>query len=207
MPVHGAIAAALLAAAAVPSLAQAPAAPATPADTPELPRYTIDPTHTAVTFEAVHRGVSISRGRWTRTEGDIAFDRAAGRGRVAIAIQIGSLSTGSKAFDAWLLGPAAFDAAQHPTARFEATDFAFDAAARKPVRIAGTLTVRGQGHPVTLTTTLFDCYTSPLFRREVCGGDFEAEIDPRRWLPAAALAAAAVPERVKLLVQIEGVRQ
>ena len=48
-------------------------------------------------------------------------------------------------------------------------------------------------------------FTNPLFRHEVCGGDFEGElvrstVDITRSLPFAA-------DKVRLLVQAEGIRQ
>ena len=57
--------------------------------------------------------------------------------------------------------------------------------------VAGTLTMMGQTHPVTLKANRFNCYLNPMFKREVCGGDFETVIQRSQWgvnygLPAVA---------------------
>ena len=52
----------------------------------------------------------------------------------------------------------------------------------------------------------FNCYLNPLFKREVCGGEFIAEVDLGRWgaLPNPALGWAST---ITLRVQVEAVRQ
>ena len=39
----------------------------------------------------------------------------------------------------------------------------------------------GQTHPVVLKANKFNCYINPLFKREVCGGDFETTIQRSQW--------------------------
>ena len=56
--------------------------------------YAIDPTHTFVTFEAQHFGTSTLRGRFDKKEGTVQFDRAGKTGKVEITIDITSVSTG-----------------------------------------------------------------------------------------------------------------
>ena len=59
---------------------------------------------------------------------------------------------------------------------------------------------------MTLKATRFNCYVNPMIKREVCGGDFEATIDRSRWGMDHALQMGA-PDQVRLLVQVEAVRQ
>jgi polyisoprenoid-binding protein YceI len=166
--------------------------------------YGIDPTHTFVHFELPHRGTSITRGRWDRKEGMVTLDRAARRGRVEITIDMASISTGVPALDAQLRGKNAFDVAQHPQARFVGDRFLFDG--EQVSAVGGALTLRGRTHPVTLNARRFNCYLNPLFRREVCGGDFDATLKPSLWGLGDALGAAA-PDEVQLRVQVEAIRQ
>ena len=165
--------------------------------------YGIDPTHTFVHFEVAHFNTSISRGRWSRKSGTIEFDREARTGRAEIAIAMASVSTGVPAFDERLKGPEFFDVAAHPDARFVGERFVFDG--DRVVAVHGTLTLRGRTHELTLQAQRFDCYTSPLFKREVCGGDFEAEVSRSRYGLAALPALEA--DRVRLLIQVEAIRQ
>ena len=56
--------------------------------------YTVDPTHTFVTWEALHFGTSTSRGRFDKKEGRIEIDRSAKTGMVDITIDMASITTG-----------------------------------------------------------------------------------------------------------------
>ena len=51
----------------------------------------------------------------------------------------------------------------------------------------------------------FDCYMNPLFRREVCGGDFEGRL--RRSEFGMSFGLPFVADEVLLKVQAEGIRQ
>jgi polyisoprenoid-binding protein YceI len=166
--------------------------------------YAIDPTHTFVNFEISHLGTSTSRGRFDRSDGSVQFDRAGKTGRVEITIDTASVRTGVDALDKQLQGKNFFDAAQFPSAKFVADKFSFDG--DKVTEVAGTLTLRGVTHPVTMKATLFNCYLNPLLKREVCGGDFETTIQRSLWGINWGLDLG-IPDRVRLLVQVEAVRQ
>jgi polyisoprenoid-binding protein YceI len=72
--------------------------------------------------------------------------------------------------------------------------------------VQGKLTLMGRTHPVTLKANRFNCYQNPLFKREVCGGDFEATLQRSLWDITYGLPAIA-PDSVRLLVQVEAIRQ
>jgi polyisoprenoid-binding protein YceI len=163
--------------------------------------YTLDPTHTFVTFEVRSYGLSTIRGRFDRKQGEITLDRAGRSGRVDITIDTGIVSTGIAAIDTALKGPDGLDSARHPSARFTSEAFVFDG--DKVASVAGRLTLRGRTESVVLKALHYDCYTNPLFRRQVCGGDFEARLSR-----AAFGIDAAVPglgDEIRLLVQIEAI--
>lgn len=165
--------------------------------------YSIDPTHTFVSFEVLHGGLSTIRVRFDRKQARLQLDRAARSGRVEFTVQMDSLNSGVPAFDARLKSAEFFDVAQHPTAHFSAERLAF--AGDQVSEVSGTLTLRGRSQRLRLKALNFNCYTSPLFRRQVCGGDFETTLLRSQWgLGAQAMAAA---DSVRLLVQIEAVRQ
>ena len=164
--------------------------------------YVLDPTHSFVNFEWPHLGTSITRGRFNRSSGRVTLDRAAGVGRAEITIQTATLSTGAASLDATLRGPQGLDAERHPQATFVGERFVLDG--ERVREVGGTLTLRGQSRPLTLVARRFDCYFGPLFKREVCGGDFEAALRPAQWGPDAALA---LPDEIRLLIQVEGIRQ
>jgi polyisoprenoid-binding protein YceI len=64
--------------------------------------YAIDPTHTAVIFEAKHFGTSTLRGRWDKKEGTVTLDKAAKTGKVEFTLDMASISTGTGPFDGHL---------------------------------------------------------------------------------------------------------
>lgn len=166
--------------------------------------YTIDPTHTFVTYEIGHMGTSTNRGRFDKKEGTVQLDRAAKTGKVDVVFEVGSVSTGVKMLDQHLRGADFFDAARHPTARFVGDRFVFDG--DEVSAVGGHLTLRGKTLPVTLKAVNFNCYTNPLFRREVCGGDFQTTIKRSDWGVNWGLDMG-YPDEVRLLVQVEAVRQ
>ncbi len=166
--------------------------------------YALDPTHTFVTYEIGHYGTSTNRGRFDRKEGTVQFDRAARTGKVEVSFETNSISTGVAMLDKHLQSADFFDTARHPTAKFVGDKFSFSG--DKVTQVAGTLHLLGKSAPVTLKATNFNCYSSPLLRREICGGDFEATIKRNQWGMNWGLESG-VPDEVRLLIQVEAIRQ
>jgi polyisoprenoid-binding protein YceI len=166
--------------------------------------YAVDPTHTSVMFEIQHFGTSTNRGRWQAKEGSVQFDKAAKTGKVDITLDTNAVNTGVAALDKHLQGADFFDTAKFPTAKFASDKFSFNG--DKVTEVAGTLTMMGKTHPVTLKATNFNCYQSPMLKREVCGGDFETTIQRSQWGVSWGLNYG-FSDAVHLLVQVEAVKQ
>jgi polyisoprenoid-binding protein YceI len=166
--------------------------------------YAIDPTHTFVFYEIGHFGTSTNRGRFDRKEGTVQFDRAAKTGKVEISFDLSAISTGVAPLDKHLQGADFFDTAKHPSARFVGEKFVFSG--DKVTEVNGTLTMLGKTQPVTLKATQFNCYMNPMLKREVCGGDFETTIKRSLWGMNWGLNMG-VPDDVRLLIQVEAVKQ
>ncbi len=107
-------------------------------------------------------------------------------------------------FDGHLRKKDFFNSEEFPTAKFVSDKFTFDG--DKVTSVAGTLTMLGKTNPVTLTASNFNCYNNPMFKREVCGGDFETTIQRSQWGMTYGVAGG-IPDNVRLLVQIEAVKQ
>ena len=183
------------AAAAVLSTSVAQAEPAT---------YAIDPSHTFATFQISHFGASVNRGRFDKKEGTVQFDRAGKSGKVDVTFDTGSINTGTPAFDKHIKSADMFNAEQHPTMRFVSDKFVFDG--DKVSSVEGKLTMLGKTQPLTLKANQFNCYQSPMLKREVCGGDFEATIDRTQWGMNYGVEWG-FPKNVRLVVQIEAIKQ
>jgi polyisoprenoid-binding protein YceI len=165
--------------------------------------YKVEPTHTFVTWEAKHFGTSTSRGRFDKKDGTIEIDAVAKKGSAEITIDMKSMSTGVAPFDKHLTGKDFFNADEFPTATFKGSDFKFDG--DRVTEVGGTLTMLGKTNPVTLKATNFGCYMSPFVKRQVCGGDFEATIARTQW--GMSYGVPGIPDNIRLLIQIEAIKQ
>lgn len=166
--------------------------------------YAIDPTHTFVTFEIGHFGATTNRGRFDKKEGTVQFDRAGKTGKVEITVDTTSINSGTPPFDKHLQSADLFNAAKYPTIKFVSDKFSFNG--DKVSEVSGQLTLLDKTNPVTLKATQFNCYQSPMLKREVCGGDFEATIDRTQWGLDYGVQYG-FPKNVRLVVQIEAIKQ
>ncbi len=185
----------LFATAALAALASAQAAPVT---------YSVDPSHAAVFYAVSHFGTSTNRGRFNVKSGTIEIDRAARTGKVDITIDTAHIDSGVPALDEHLESKDFFDSAAYPTGRFVADKIGFDG--DKVSTVSGQLTLRGKTQPVTLTAERYNCYTSPMFKREVCGGDFKTTVKRSLWGIDWGLNYG-FPDDVPLVIQIEAIQQ
>jgi len=170
----------------------------------EATTYSIDPTHTFVTFEAKHFNTSTLRGRFDKKDGAVVIDHQAKTGKAEITIDTASVSTGVGPLDGHLKSKDFFNAGESPSVKFVADKFSFDG--DKVSAVAGTLTMLGKTLPVTLKANGFNCYNNPLLKREVCGGDFETTIARSQWGMNYGLNFG-LPDNIRLLIQVEAVKQ
>jgi polyisoprenoid-binding protein YceI len=170
----------------------------------ESATYAIDPTHTYVTYEIQHFGTSTNRGRFDKKEGTVTLDKAAKTGKVEVSFDVAGASTGYAAMDKHLLSAEILDAEKYPKVTFVGDKFTFDG--DKVTSVSGQLTIKGKTGPATLKATHFNCYTSPMLKREVCGGDFETTID-RPYYGVDYGVAYGFSKSLKLIIQVEAVKQ
>ena len=166
--------------------------------------YAIDPTHTFGTFEVPHFGVTTNRGRFDKKAGAVQFDKTGKSGKVDLTIETASISTGTAAFDKHLQSKDFFNSAEFPTARFVADKFSFNG--DKVSEVAGSLTLLGKTNPVVLKASNFGCYTNPMLKVEVCGGDFETTIVRSQYGMGWGLNFG-IADNVRLVIQVEGIKQ
>lgn len=165
--------------------------------------YVLDPEHSFVHFEVLHFGTSTLRGRFGPLNGLVELDREAGRGSVLLRIPTASVDTGIPAFDARLRQPDLLASEAYPTAEFASARFVFDGPTLTGVD--GEFTLRDTRQGLELRALRFGCHTHPVLQREVCGGDFEGQL--KRGDFGASFGMPFVENRVRLRVQVEGIRQ
>jgi len=165
--------------------------------------YAIDPNHTFPSFEADHMGISVWRGKFTRTSGTIELDRTARTGALDITIDATSLDFGHEKMNIHAKKADMFDVAQFPTAQYKSKSMTF--VGDNPVAVEGELTLHGVTRPVKLTINKFKCIMHPMLKREVCGADASAEFNRADFGITFGLPRFA-PE-VKLAIQVEAIKQ
>jgi len=131
--------------------------------------YVLDPAHTYPSFEADHMGVSIWRGKFNKTTGQVLLDKAARSGRVDITVDMDSVDFGLDIMNAEAKKPMLFDSAKFPVATYRGRlDGFIDGS---PTQLVGELTLHGVTRPVALKINSFKCIPHPMLKRELCGAD------------------------------------
>lgn len=132
--------------------------------------YIIDPNHTYPSFEADHMaGLSVWRGKFNKTSGEITLDRAGKTGTVDVTIDTNSIDFGLDKMNEHAVKAELFDTEKYPQATYSGKLQGFVKGA--PTRVVGDLTLRGVTKPVMLKIKSFKCMSHPVLKREVCGAD------------------------------------
>jgi polyisoprenoid-binding protein YceI len=132
--------------------------------------YNIDPAHTYPSFETDHfNGMSVWRGKFTRSSGTIVMDQQAGTGTVDITIDTSSIDLGNAKLDEHTKTADMLDVAKYPTATYKGKLANFKNGA--PTEIEGEFTLHGVTKPLTLKIDSFKCMTYPQDKKEHCGAD------------------------------------
>jgi polyisoprenoid-binding protein YceI len=167
--------------------------------------YMLDPTHTYPSFEADHfGGLSVWRGKFTKSSGTVTLDRAAKTGTVDVTVDPASVQTGNAKLDEHLQSGEFFDVAKYPSVTYKGTDIKFDG--DKPVQVIGSLTMHGVTKPLNLTIDSFKCMPHPMLKREVCGVEASAEFNRADYGMDFGTKYGFSME-TKLHIQAEGVKQ
>ncbi len=131
--------------------------------TPQLGRYAIDPSHSAVRFRTRHMfGLAPVRGRFAIASGTVDVTEPVTASRIHAEIDAASFRTRNPRRNAAVQSARFLDAAAHPVITFTAGRLDGQA-------FTGTVTVRGVTRPVTLTVEQI----------EVAGSSFTARARAR----------------------------
>jgi polyisoprenoid-binding protein YceI len=164
--------------------------------------YNIDPSHTYPSFEADHLGISIWRGKFTKTTGKVVLDRAAKTGSIDIVIDASTIDFGHAKMNEHARAKDMFNVEKYPTVTYKSTSLKFDG--DKLVNVEGEMTMMGVTKPMALKINSFKCIMHPMLKKEVCGADASGIFDRSDFGLTYGLPRFA-PE-VKLAIQVEGVK-
>lgn len=162
-------------------------------------QFKIDPDHTYPSFEFSHMGISVWRGKFTKTSGTVTLDREAKTGSVEVRVDSASVDFGHRTMNGVAISEDWLNVDRFPVMRYRGP-IVFEA--DKPVAVDGELTLLAVTKPVRLKINSFNCMTHPLFRREVCGADAEGDFN------RADFGMKQYPQgaQMHLRIQVEGMR-
>jgi len=164
--------------------------------------YEIEPGHTYPSFEADHMGLSVWRGKFTKSAGQIVYDKATGLGAVDLVVHTDSVDYGLAQMNAVAKGESLFDVEKFPYARY--TGQLAGVVNGVPTQVVGELNLHGKTRPVTLAILKFKCMPHPLLKRELCGADALATIN-REEFGIDAGKAYGFDMAVTLRIQVEAI--
>ena len=171
-----------------------------------------DSEHSFVHFDVLHLNTSTLRGLFGPISGAVVLDPAAGPGELSLRIATAGVDTGLKMFDARLRRDDLLASDAHPEASFVARQFRYAGGHLAEVR--GEFTWRGVSQPLSLRTTRFACRPggdanadadADKVGTQVCGGDFQGELNRSDF--GATFALPFLADTVRLMVQVQGTRR
>ena len=137
--------------------------------------WEIDPTHTHVSFDVSHLGLTQTPGIFRQVSGQVNYDdRNIESSSVSISIDTASIDTAYAKRDADLRGPDWFDAEKHPKITFVSK--AVRKVGEQKYVITGDLSIKGRTLPVDFTTTLTNRAINPFVKLPMVGFHGEARV-------------------------------
>ena len=167
--------------------------------------WSIDPTHSAVSFTVRHLMISKVRGSFQKFAGTITIDADVAKSTVEATVDVTSVSTNDETRDNHLRTNDFFDVANHPTWTLKSTGLRPDG---DDWTLTADLTVRGVTKSVEFEVEFEGATTDPWGNRRL-GFSAEAEINRKDWgveynAPLEA-GGVLIGEKVKLSLDIEAV--
>jgi len=167
--------------------------------------YECDPSHTYPSFEADHMGgMSVWRGKFTKSSGTIVLDKEKQAGTVNITVDTSSADFGQDKLNEESKAPMLFNVAKFPNATYKGKLTKF--VNGSPTEVDGEFTLLGVTKPLKLTINQFKCAVNPMIKKEVCGADAHGEFN-REDFGLTTGKQYGFQMWVKLAIQVEAVRK
>jgi polyisoprenoid-binding protein YceI len=167
--------------------------------------YSVDPSHSNVSFEVRHMGIATVRGAFRTFEGQI--DASGNAPVLKGSVEVDTIDTGDENRDGHLKSPEFFDSAQYPQITFHST--AGEPADGGQIRLTGEITIKGITKPIELTGEIAENGQDP-WGNERIGLELVGKIDRRefdlKWNQTLPNGNLLVANEVKLLVSVSAVK-
>lgn len=167
--------------------------------------FVLDPVHTRIAFRVDHLGLSQAIGTLSGVHGTLDFDPADWRGaKLDASVPLDRLDLGDADWKIQALSGVFLDIARQPVAQFHATGIEpIDAT---HARVTGTLSLRGQQHPLVLAVTFNGIKRSLYTRlRKTAGFSATATVHRADWGMLAF--GDVVGMDVAIDIQVEAIAQ
>jgi polyisoprenoid-binding protein YceI len=139
--------------------------------------YTIDKSHTAITFTVDHFGFSTVHGRFNDFDGTLTLDREnPANSKVSFTVKAASVDTQWAKRDEHLRGPDFFNVEKFPDITFKSTKVVLDDDDKDEADVTGDLTLLGVTKPVTFEVELRKLAQSPITQKMTAGFEIEGKI-------------------------------
>lgn len=166
--------------------------------------YDLDPTHTSVTWQVSHLGLSLYTARFDKAAGVLNFNSAKPElSSLDVTIDANSLSTGATAFDEQLKGAEYLGAIAHPQMRFRSTKIV--RTGPRSGTMTGNFDFRGITKPVTLEVVWNGVADHPMLKRKWMG--FTATGTLKRSEFGFGYGIPMVSDEVRFTIQTEVIHQ
>ena len=165
--------------------------------------WKLDNTHTEIGFSVKHMMISTVRGSFGSFEADVELDPSSlTTAKVAARIEAASIDTHEPKRDAHLRSADFFDAERHPKLSFTSSKVS---GSSENLEVVGTLKIKDQEHPITLTGEVTGPTKDPWGNARV-GFSLSGEIERERWGLGwnQALEAGGVLVGKKVKIALEG---
>lgn len=167
---------------------------------PALAAWEIDPSHTHVSFQVGHLGLTHTPGIFRKVEGRVSFDdRKVEASNVAITIDAASIDTVHAQRDSDLRGADWLDVEKNPKISFVSTSVR--RVDDRNYVIAGNLTIRGKTLPVEFNTVLTNRAVNPFLKVPMVGFVGSARI--KRADFGMSQYPAVIADEVELKIALE----
>lgn len=167
-------------------------------------KFTLDKSHTSISFVAPHLVISKVKGRFDQFEGSFSFDEKTTKLEdISVTIKTESVNTNEVDRDKHLRSPDFFDVAKFPEMTFKSTKVEYKN--NKPDKVHGNLTIRGITKPIVLNVS-YDGAVTDLRGQRVMAFEANGQVDRKdfglNWNKALDKGGFVVGDNIK--IQIEG---
>ena len=188
----------------LPIAAFAAALAVTAAGAVQAENFTLDKSHTAITFQVDHLGWSFTQGRFTDFDADINFDQDdPAKSSVEFTISAPSIDTGWAKRDEHVRGADFLNVEKHPVITFTSTSV--EMTGEETAKVTGDLTMNGQTHEETFDVTLRKIGNSPFGEKKLTAG-FMAESVIDRTKYGISYGEGAIGNEIPVRVDLEIVK-